>query len=100
MKTIDRIAKHNQKYDAIIEQMGGLERVAALVPFSTDAVKRALDSGDVHLNTLPLCKWDVAAGLIGDGIYNFNMRIDGWPRGLSLAERVCTLKRAAERLSQ
>lgn len=45
----------------------GLDALAQLVPFSIDEVKAALDAGDNALNSLPLKKWDYAAGFIING---------------------------------
>jgi hypothetical protein len=78
--------EHNEKYDALIEQMGGIETVAKLIPTNIATIKAALKKGDKHLNTIPLAHWDSAAN-------------KGFPSGLSLAGRVCILKRAAVRLA-
>lgn len=45
----------------------GLDALAQLVPFTVDEVKAALASGDNALNTLPIKKWDYAAGFIING---------------------------------
>lgn len=45
----------------------GLENLAQLVPFTVDEVKAALAAGDNALNTLPIKKWDYAAGFIING---------------------------------
>ena len=94
--------EHNAKYDALIEEMGGLARVARLVPTDMNTVRFALHNGDEHLNTIPLRRWDYAAGLTGDGVRSFTMCQPAgahFPNGLSLAERVCILKRAAVRVA-
>jgi len=77
------MSEHTDKYDALIEKMGGLNRVESLIPFGTAQVKAALEKGDEHLNTLPLARWD----LVCKNQYS-------WPVN-TLAERVCLLKRAA-----
>lgn len=85
------MSKHTDKYDALIEKMGGLGEVFHLVPFTTYAIKEAIEKGDEFLNTLPLEKWDDACG----GIQCSNRH--NWPIH-TLAERVCILKRAAYRM--
>ena len=45
----------------------GLDNLAQLVPFSIDEIKVALDAGDKALNSLPIKKWDYAAGFIING---------------------------------
>lgn len=89
--------QHNEKYDRIIAQMGGLDVAGRLLPVSIEEIREALENGDEHLNSIALYKWYQAAGLIGGVLMSY--RLTG-PAGLSLAERVCTLKRAAIRLAQ
>ena len=45
----------------------GLDALAQLVPFSIDEIKAALAAGDTALNSLPIKKWDYAAGFIING---------------------------------
>ena len=98
--------KHNEKYDALIEKMGGLDRLIRFMPVSKEEIKKALDEGDEHLNSISLYKWDKAAGRFsaspqadekGDYCMSFTYEHEIWPIELSLAERVCILKRAAKR---
>lgn len=42
----------------------GLSNLAPLIPFTKAQIKAALESGDEHLNTLPIKEWDRAAGFI------------------------------------
>jgi len=92
-----------EKYDAIIEEMGGLtefegNRISNLV---LTKAKDALENGDEHLNTIQLYLWDKIAGCRRDKFGSQDFTLDqtqGWPRHLSLAERVCTLKRATKRI--
>ena len=82
------MSEHTEKYDSLIEKMGGLGEVFHLVPFTMYAIKEAIEKGDEFLNTLPLAKWDsVACGW------------RSWPVN-TIAERVCILKRAAYRMVQ
>ena len=53
--------EHREKYEAMAQRIG-IAKLVEAVPFSADSVRRALDSGDEHLNTLPLAKWDAAVG--------------------------------------
>lgn len=54
---------HAEKYQNLADRLGWAD-VLALVPFPLERVRKALDAGDDHLNTLPLIKWDRAA--LGD----------------------------------
>ena len=88
------MSQHTDKYDALIEKMGGLDRVKSRIPFSILQIKKALANGDIHLNTLPLSTWDRAC----DMKYNAGVSVYGGEWSVNtLAERVCLLKRAAER---
>ena len=98
--------KHNEKYDKLIEQMGGLEKIIPFIPVSKETIQKALADGDEHLNSISLYKWDKAAGRFSashwaDSRGDYGMSFYGqhtiWPKQLSLAERVCVLKRAARR---
>lgn len=42
----------------------GLSNLAPLIPFTREQIKSALNSGDEHLNSLPIKEWDRAAGFI------------------------------------
>lgn len=53
---------HEQKYDELARWLG-IDALLKLVPFSYDAVQRALAEGDKHLNTLPLKRWDAQHGV-------------------------------------
>lgn len=94
--------KHNEKYDTLIEQIGGLDKIIPFLPVSREEIKKALEEGDEHLNSISLNKWDYASGrrsMKADDyflLYTYEHEI--WPTNLSLAERVCILKRAAKRL--
>lgn len=54
-------AEHYAKQDRHARWLG-LDAVRALVPFTREQIRAALDAGDVHLNTLPLHVWDKAHG--------------------------------------
>lgn len=53
--------EHFEKYQAMAERIG-IDRLRAVIPFSPEAVRRALDNGDHYLNSLPLRRWDAAVG--------------------------------------
>ena len=93
--------EHNAKYDTLIEQMGGLGRVKPLLPVSVDRIRAALKEGDQHLNSIPLAFWDRAAGVYGSrsGAVHVDPNYP-FPPGLSAAERVSLLKRAAVRAAR
>lgn len=94
------MTEHEKKYDKIAQRIG-IEALKKCLPFSAKSVKRALEAGDEHLNTIPLPLWDKAAGnrpFHKGGI--FLSWDEPWTkdkaRGLSLAERVYILKHVAK----
>ena len=98
------MTEHEKKYDKIAQRIG-IEALKKCLPFSAKSVKRALEAGDEHLNTIPLPLWDKAAGnrpssypLHKGGV--FLSWDEPWTkdkaRGLSLAERVYILKHVAK----
>lgn len=76
-----------EKYYKFIELMG-YKKVCRHIPFSREQVEKAIKSGDIHLNTLPLKKWDIAANLLLNGGFNIEF-------SSSLSDRVCILKQCA-----
>ena len=54
-------------YRRVIEYLGGLDAVLPYIPFSLKEIQRALANGDENFNTLPLKKWDAAAGYLSQG---------------------------------
>lgn len=52
---------YEQKYDRLIEKLGGLENLKIFLPFSLKEIKEAYEK-DKHLNNLPLSRWDAACG--------------------------------------
>lgn len=77
--------EHAKKYEEVSRRIG-IDVLAQLVPASPEKVRKALERGDKHLNTIPLRKWDDAAAAIP------RERV----KGLSLAEKVCALKHVAK----
>ena len=59
--------EHFEKYDALAAEIG-IARIIEAIPFSADSVRRALDQGDEHLNSLPMKKWDQVTGYAGWGV--------------------------------
>lgn len=76
--------EHAKKYEALAQKLG-IEKLKALIPVPPERVRRALERGDKHLNTIPLRKWDTAA-------FELNLR----EKGLSMSEGVCVLKHVAK----
>jgi DNA-directed RNA polymerase alpha subunit len=76
--------EHAKKYEEMAQRLG-VEKLRALIPVTQERVRKALERGDKHLNSIPLRKWDAAA-------FQLNLR----ERGLSIAEGVCVLKHVAK----
>jgi polyhydroxyalkanoate synthesis regulator phasin len=76
--------EYAKKCEAIAQRIG-IDILRELIPASSDKIRKALDRGDKHLNTIPLRKWDQAAAMIP--------YLPG--KGLSLSEKVCALKHVA-----
>jgi hypothetical protein len=74
--------EHAQKYEALA-QLLGVDFLRKLIPASPERVRKALETGDQHLNTIPIYKWDDAGLSIQKP-------------GLSMAEKVCVLKHVAK----
>ena len=66
------------------------------LPCSLETVRLALDNGDVHLNTIPLWKWDERDCLVRIRVGPQHHRDFSW----SLSDSVCTLKAAAKKLAK
>ncbi len=84
MKTVEKSRAHYEKYANIVSKKSCLH-----IPATKDEVIKALESGDIHLNTIPLRKWDAYAPSVG---------ATNWKDGKalsSLAGQVCTLKHYA-----
>lgn len=73
--------EYAKKYEELARKIG-IDELKNLIPASREKVRKALERGDKHLNTIPLRKWD-AAGVV--------LRIPG----LSLSEKVGVLKHVA-----
>ena len=120
-------AEHAAKYSALAATLGhdALRAILAERGIGPERVRAALAAGDEHLNTLPLALWDraalgdVAASRRGEcpcckralpnpvhsadwpySALRDSARFAPWRNAptLSLAERVCVLKWAAENL--
>ena len=81
------------KYETIAQDIG-IDTLKAMVPAKKTEIVKALSDGDEYLNSIPLQKWDAAAGYYGQGA-NIQMSWHQLFKGMSLAERVCTLKHVA-----
>jgi len=73
--------EHAKKYDQLSRKIG-IDRLKELVPVSPEKIRKALERGDKHLNTISLRKWDAAAQSIRES-------------GLSLSDKVFALKHVA-----
>ncbi len=87
-KTIITTKEHFEKYAAMFKLKGDHLRDA--VPFTKKEIEKALEDGDIHLNTLKLSTWDGA----GSQRVGWTNEIDG-KKVKSLAEQVCLLKHIA-----
>ncbi len=84
MKTVKISKAHYEKYANIVSKKGNLH-----IPATKDEIIKALESGDRHLNTISIRKWDAYASSVG---------ATNWKDGealSSLAGQVCTLKHYA-----
>lgn len=108
--------EHRAKYEALAQELG-VEALKALVPATNAQITAALASGDEHLNTIPLRRWDMAAAAWScvpkedansyrsrtrcphckqGYVYTTPPTPDVWEkRRLTLSERVCVLKHVA-----
>ena len=59
----DASVPHESVMGSAVAELG-LSNLAPLIPFTKEQSKSALDSGDEHLNTLPIKEWDRAAGFV------------------------------------
>jgi len=92
----------NAKYDSFIEQMGGLAKVERIIKMPRKLIRNKYKI-DQNFNNIPLNIWDGWAEITGkyDKFGPIKLgNVHNWPKGLSASERVCILKRAAERISQ
>lgn len=73
--------EHAEKYEGVAQHIG-IDFLKGLIPATPERIRKALEQGDKHLNTIPLRKWDAATAHIGGD--------------LSLSEKVCALKHVAK----
>ena len=92
---------HEEKYVMVVNKLG-LEECIKHIPATKAEVAKALAKGDRYLNTIPIRKWDAAAGFRQDGGHVsrtggglYEVMWDNGLRSVSLAECNCTLKAAA-----
>ena len=79
---------HNEYYSNVVNYVG-CEEVLKILPFKWAEICRAIASGDVHLNTLPINKWDRQATLVRGLLYNKGIDTS------SISNCVCILKECA-----
>lgn len=75
--------QHAERCEGIAQRIG-IDVLKRLVPASPEKIRKALETGDPYLNTIPLRYWDQAASAIP------------YVQGLSLSEKVCALKHVAQ----
>lgn len=75
--------EYAEKYEGLAQRIG-IDILKGLVPASAERVRKAIETGDLHLNTIPLRHWDAAAGFIHGA------------SDLSLSEKVGVLKHVAK----
>lgn len=103
---MDTKTEHYIKYEMLATKIG-IEALKTILPCTKEQVQNAIAQNDLYLNTIPLYKWDRAAGVRSPHIGPHDPQ---WPlnsmsfnrpwlpkvaSGLSLAERVCVLKHVA-----
>lgn len=96
---------HSDKYSKIVLALG-YENVKKCVPYSPDEIKKAIVE-DKYLNTLPIKKWDIAAGFRTDGsqCILIGSRLTGLYNRIgvtsySCADGVCILKECARMMCE
>lgn len=83
-----------QQQKALIEE-ANKQKYFPKIPFSKEQVKNALKT-DIHLNNLPLKKWDLEADSFSvRSFINSTKRKYNYEGGVSLSEGVCFLKEYA-----
>lgn len=74
--------EHAKKCETLA-QLIGIDVLRELVPATPEKIRKALEKGDKHLNTIPLRKWDQAVAAIPG-------------REFTLSDKVCALKHVAK----
>ena len=77
--------EHNKYYSTVVEYIG-YEKVLKILPFKWAEICRALAGGDVHLNTLPINKWDRQTASVRRLLYQKGIDTS------SISNCVCMLK--------
>jgi hypothetical protein len=73
--------EHAKKCETLA-QLIGIDVLRELVPATPEKIRKALEKGDKHLNTIQLRKWDQAVAAIPG-------------REFTLSDKVCALKHVA-----
>ncbi|MFA5898332.1 MAG: hypothetical protein WC829_04385 [Hyphomicrobium sp.] len=87
-------AAHRRYYGEIVAALSGPKAIA--LPFSADEIRLALATGDEHLNTLLLGRWDAYVSQLRGANAELKKRGDY----LTLGTGVCILKEAARQLAE
>lgn len=56
--------EHAKKYEALAQELG-IDFLRGYMPVGAERIRRALERGDKHLNTIPLRLWDEQARMLG-----------------------------------
>lgn len=91
----------NERMDKLVEYIG-IDSIIPFIPARKDEIRTALENNDTALNTIPLSRWDRAAGYSVEGTrvtnlgYGVNrLLIANGINCYSLSECVSLLKHAA-----
>ena len=83
--------EHREKYEGYAKELG-IVRLCALVPVNGAEIRAAIESGDRHLNSIPLPMWDCAHGAVMQMVRSSDTFESG---GWSLANTVSLIKHVA-----
>jgi len=90
------MTEHEQKYDKIAREMG-IRPLVRLIEEKKERIKKALEQGDKHLNTIPLKWWDSKCAVDSKTLKPyFYPPWNNYKASQSLAMRVCVLKHVAK----
>ena len=100
--TTGETISHEEIYTRAINLLGGLDAVIPHIPFSLEAIQKALKT-DKYLNNLSLSEWDYASGFVsgrqGSMIFVGSRLWDLYRKAgitaASCSQGVCLLKEAA-----
>lgn len=93
------MTENEKKYDRIVKEIG-IIHLRPLILSKKEEIQKALEEGDIHLNSIPLEWWDRISGVrqLYGGKYHMdhNYPWSLYPYSQSPAFRVCVLKHVAK----